>query len=329
MNEALQTWCASEIDSVMEEKGGTLTVTPLKVEASHRHFYRLGNLVADRNLTYVCMHSPPELENNDQFTALAKLFRSHGLAVAEILAADETRGFFLLDDLGPLQLADVYGTDLMQPALNAAIASLHVLQDIHDPSIAAYDKDRFAMELGLFNEWFLSLIKADTKPDPYQDVYEALIAQTQTQPQVCIHRDFHCRNLLYNNARLGIVDFQDALVGPALYDVASLLRDCYHEFAEADVDAWLAIYLASSPLQIAQPDAKRWLDLTAIQRQLKAIGIFSRLHLRDGKSSHLGHIEPLLRRIINLADRYPETRPLCLRLHRLLKPTAQMMARLL
>lgn len=301
---------------------------PLQVEASHRHFYRL--VTNQTNTTFVCMQSPPALENNAQFTALAGLFGKHALPVPQILACDTARGYFLLDDLGTDQFADLYGTTLEHAALAAAIDALHLLQSIGDPAIPVYDTGRFATELDLFNEWFVhQLLGLDADREAYQDAYHTLIEQTQHQPQVCVHRDYHCRNLLFNHGQLGIVDFQDALLGPAMYDIASLLRDCYHVFAEADIDRWLEIYVVGSPLSLTITDAKRWMDLTAIQRQLKAIGIFARLHLRDDKSSHLVHIQPLLARIAELAGHYPETRPLRLLLESLIPPTAVKLAPLI
>ena len=94
-----------------------------------------------------------------------------------------------------------------------------------------------------------------------------------TQPQTCVHRDYHCRNLLFDDKQLGIVDFQDALMGPGLYDIASLLRDCYYRHDEAQVDHYLHLFLKRSPYFDATQfvSLKRAFDLTAIQRQLKAL----------------------------------------------------------
>ena len=132
------------------------------------------------------------------------------------------------------------------------------------------------------------------------------------QPQTCVHRDYHCRNLLFKQNQLGVVDFQDALIGPGLYDIASLLRDCYYRHNEAQVDHYLGLFLQRSPyFDAAQfTSLKRAFDLTAIQRQLKALGIFARLHLRDGKSSHLVWIEPVLHRLIEVARTHSETQTL-------------------
>ena len=132
------------------------------------------------------------------------------------------------------------------------------------------------------------------------------------QPQVCVHRDYHCRNLLFNQGQIGVVDFQDALVGPGLYDIASLLRDCYYQHAEQTIDYWLDYFLSRSPLFNTNDFAatKSAFDHTAIQRQIKAVGIFARLHLRDAKSSHLRWITPVVRSLITSTGAYNDTQDL-------------------
>ena len=125
-----------------------------------------------------------------------------------------------------------------------------------------------------------------------------------------VHRDFHCRNLLRrSDGSVGVVDFQDALAGPACYDIASLLRDCYHQFDETTVARWRHRCFESTGLAETcdEPAFNRAFDLPAIQRQLKAVGIFARLHLDRGRATHLADIVPVFRRIARLAPDYPET----------------------
>ena len=117
-----------------------------------------------------------------------------------------------------------------------------------------------------------------------------------------MHRDFHGRNLLRQpDGSVGVVDFQDALIGPATYDLASLLRDCYHAFPEATVARWRDAFVAASPLPLERATFALDMDLVALQRQLKAVGIFARLSLRDGRDSHLPHVVPVLERVAVLA----------------------------
>ncbi len=293
------TWCRRHLDEPLER------VVPLRVEASNRLFYRLELPTG----SVILMCSPPMLENNVQFRQLAIVFRDADVPVPAIIAESRDAGWFLLEDLGATHLEDAYASTEATAALGAAIDMLPRIGSVSSPLIPTYDVARLQMELGIFTEWLVEkMLGLDVEPNGWQPDFERLIAATQEQPQGCTHRDYHCRNLLWRDGRLGIVDFQDALVGPCLYDLASLLRDCYYTFSEAEIDQWLQRFIEQEP-RLAGFDSqriKRWFDLTAIQRQLKAIGIFARLHLRDGKSSHLSHIQPVLARILALLEQYPE-----------------------
>ena len=122
-----------------------------------------------------------------------------------------------------------------------------------------------------------------------------LADNSHAQPQVFVHRDYHSRNLMcLEQGNPGILDFQDAVRGPLTYDLVSLLRDCYIAWPAALVERFAVGYHdAAREAGLVDADAGqflRWFDLTGIQRHLKAIGIFSRLKIRDGKSRYLGDI---------------------------------------
>lgn len=319
-------WCNTEFKKRF--KNGAWQIAPLKVEASHRHFYRATpQSPSDRPL--VLMASPPTLERNDQFVALQSVFSAHHIPVPQIQAQDRELGLFLLSDLGQQDLEACYATPLKDEAIQCAIKMLHIIDPVRDPALDDYDESRLRMELGLFDDWFVSGLLAQSDLKLPADALDRLVSAILVQPKSCVHRDYHCRNLLYQNDTLGIVDFQDALIGAALYDLASLLHDCYYEFSSAEIDRWLDFYLQDSAhFQHLDPkEVRALLDFTAIQRQLKAIGIFARLQLRDQKSSHLTHIQPLLHRLINLLTRYPELEPLKMQLINCIKPAARVLSR--
>lgn len=297
-----------DFESWVRELLGPVTFAPLAVEASTRRFFR----VDDGATTRVAMHSPPESENNGQFLALAGIFGGAGIPVPEVLHADAARGFFVVTDMGGRDFAGAYADGDFEAPLAAAIDALVDLQSIASDRIPPYTRERFADEVAIFADWFVArLVGAGVDP-VFEEAGGILIDATQSVPRCTVHRDYHCRNLLWHRGALGIVDFQDALAGPATYDIASLLRDCYHEFDEADVARWRDRYLERSGL-LDRPGVdggragfERAFDLTAIQRQLKAIGIFVRLHYRLGRSSHLGDVLPVLRRVIRLCGAYAE-----------------------
>ena len=281
-----------------------IELASLPVEASTRVFFRVSTGVS----TFVAMLSPPDTEDNPRFVRLTGLFRNHGLRTPRLHAADLDRGMLLLEDLGARDFAAAYADGEIDAPLDAAVHELVTLQSVVSDDIPPYKTSRFREELAIFTDWLLGRFVDVDVPGAYAGVEDTLIEATQSVPQRTMHRDFHCRNLIWrDDATVGIVDFQDALVGPCCYDIASLLRDCYVEFDEDRVALWRHRFFALADLDCAETIFNRAFDLTAIQRQLKAVGIFARLYLSRGRDSHLGDIVPVLRRISRLGHDYPET----------------------
>ena len=280
---------------------------PLPVEASGRRFYR--TTLGERSV--VVMDAPPDTEDNAHFVALSNCFRHAEVSVPEVLVSDLERGFLLVEDFGDNLLEQTYGLGQDNKVLDLALAMLVRIQGISDPIIPAYTAERFSAELGIFRKWVLQdLIGVSTLP--FDDVIDFLVRTCDTQPKVTIHRDFHCRNLLLkSDGTIGAVDFQDALVGPISYDLASILYDCYYQFSDATIATSIARYLqlageAGHSTTNSEKDFTRTLEITAVQRQLKAVGIFARLKLKQDRASHLENIGPVMRRICKLMTKHPE-----------------------
>ena len=282
-------------------------LVPLPVEASARTFYR--TTFDERSV--VVMDAPPDTEDNAHFVELSRCFLHAEVSVPEVLAIDLERGFLLVEDFGDNLLERTYGLGQDDKVLGLALAMLVRIQGISDPVIPAYTTERFTAELGIFRKWVLQeLIGVSTLP--FDEVIDFLVRTCDTQPKVTIHRDFHCRNLLLkSDGTIGAVDFQDALVGPISYDLASILYDCYYQFPDATIATSIARYLqlarnAGHPLTNCEEDFTRELEITAVQRQLKAVGIFARLKLKHDRASHLENIVPVMRRVCELMTKHPE-----------------------
>jgi N-acetylmuramate 1-kinase len=306
--DALRRWVADRLAA--EQPARTIRAwTPVRGDASFRRFHRVtltGDHAPNR---LVAMDAPPATENNPQFVALSALFRAHGVHVPQVLASDFDRGFLLVDDLGERLYADVYATGPRDAALESALRTLVRIQGIEpDERIPPYTAQRFRDELDLFTDWLLDRLLG-TPPDVttrplLDDAFEVLLENALAQPRRCVHRDYHSRNLLMlPDGTTGVVDFQDALWGPITYDLASLLRDCYVRFDDAEVERWQRRYLAlaaSAGVPVTGDAAlfSRWFDRMSVQRHLKAAGIFARLHLRDGKDHYLRVIPGVLGQVI-------------------------------
>ena len=276
----------------------------LRAEASTRAFFRLRLRSGD---TRIAMHAPVASERNDAFLHVQALLQDAGLNVPRVLAQAPSDGFFLLSDLGCDHFADAYQRGDADAAVAAGLVTLAQLQAIAPTGIAPYTASRLHDELGIFSEWFAAPLAAGRLPENWPALCERLVGNAVSQSQVLVHLDYHSRNLLLaRDGSVGIVDFQDALVGPWSYDLACLLHDCYHRFGDAAIDRYLAHFLQLSGRNAhTLAEARTLLDLMGIQRNLKALGIFVRLRLRDGKRTHLEHVPPVLAATRHLTQRYP------------------------
>ena len=310
--QALQVW----VDRVLADSGSAPSSEwrPVIGDASFRQFYRLR--ANDRSV--IAMDAPPATENNAQFVRLSKVFRDAGVQVPEVFACDLERGFMLVSDLGELPYGDVYGTPQRELAIERALDTMIKIASVGEAGgvVPPYTAQRLRDELGLFETWFLEGMLRHSLTGTERGLLDAtktrLIDAIEAQPKVCVHRDYHSRNLLWGPDHVTrVVDFQDALHGPLLYDVASLLRDCYVRFDEADIARWRERYrerAVAAGLPVGADRAELWrrMDWTAAQRQMKAVGIFARLELRDSRTSHLVDIEPVLEHLVFVCRSYAD-----------------------
>ncbi len=310
--DALETW----VDGVVAASGESVSRPWGSVagDASFRHFYR----VYTSARTLIAMDAPPATENNAQFVRLSRLFRSVGVRVPEVIASDIEQGFLLVSDLGELMYSAVYETNQRDAAIEAALDTLITIARVGAAGgvVPDYTAARLHDELALFKVWFveglLGHALTSAEGGMIDRVWQRLIETADGQGKVCVHRDFHSRNLLWGPDRVTrVVDFQDALYGPATYDLASLLRDCYVRFDETEIARWrehfrVRAIAAGLPIETDPTRFAQLLDLTAMQRHLKALGIFARLELRDARPSHLVDIAPVIDHVIDVAAMYPD-----------------------
>ncbi len=287
------------------------TCQPASSDASFRRYFRV--TVVEGH--YIVMDAPPEKENIASFIKVAGILAQSQVNVPTIFEQNLNDGFLLLEDFGSQCYLDVLNVDnathLYQCAFDA-LFKLQLLTDINGCGLPSYDVPLLQRELTLFNEWFLTqLLDVQIPATLWEAVCEKLIISALEQPKVCVHRDYHSRNLMVlTEDSPGVIDFQDAVVGPITYDLVSLLKDCYIAWPETQVEEWMTVYyerLVQAGL-IACPYAqfKRWFDLMGMQRHLKAIGIFSRLHLRDDKSTYLQDIPRTFNYVMTVCSSYPE-----------------------
>ncbi len=293
----------------------SLNLTPLAGDASFRHYFR----ICVNNQSIIAVDAPPELENSHSFVAVAKVFSELGLQVPQIIQADLNQGFMLLSDMGDDLFFNVLNEQNADQLYALALKKLLVIQSCPQDSgwhFPLFDYDLFAEELNRFRHWYLvthlQLNLSEKDQTLLNQTFQTLIQSALSQPQLCVHRDYHSRNLLLlANGDVGIIDFQDALWGPITYDVVSLLRDCYLDWPVAKVTHWALAYYDQAVQTDLLPAGceeqfMRWFDWMGIQRHLKAVYIFARKWHRDGVNTYLSDIPRTLNYVMAVSRKYPE-----------------------
>jgi len=324
---ALCEWAQPVLSALLQR---TLPAPPaaqsLGGDASFRRYFRY--IDTDTAQSFLLVDAPPPNEDVALFVRVAAEFQATGMRTPRIYEADPEQGFMLLEDFGDslflprLQSARQSGQEHVANSLyESAMASLLDLQmDSCASPLPPYDNDRLLGEMRLFDQWFCGeMLALDLEPetqrmldDTWRFLAEAAIAQTQVR----VHRDYHSRNLMVIggdvSARPGVIDFQDAVIGPITYDLVSLLKDCYIVWSRSQVEHWLRRYYRQSCERslLAKPllfsDFFRDFELMGLQRHIKVLGIFCRLALRDGKRGYLGDLPVVLDYVQQTARAYPE-----------------------
>ena len=295
------------------------SIKPASSDASFRRYFR----ITYDGKSFIVMDAPPEKEDSRPFVKVGKLLLDVGLNVPEILEQDLEQGFLLLSDLGDRQYLPALTSDSVLDLYGDALGALHRMQagiQISQCNLPQYDENLLLNEMQLFREWYLARhLKIELNAGHHallDDMFALLIQSALEQPMVFVHRDYHSRNLMVTqNNNPGILDFQDAVIGPVTYDLVSLLRDCYVAWPREQVEAWAKQYCddissGETGLGIEPHKFLSWFDLMGVQRHLKAIGIFARLNIRDDKPGYLKDIPRTLDYIIDVSQRTPELEPL-------------------
>lgn len=338
----LTTWANAEAQRISGRTSVATPLQPVSGDASFRRYYRLmvagatgratsvESVSVTENATFIAVDAPPVHENSRQYVKIASLLRDAGVSAPRVYAVDYDLGFMLLQDFGdrlylePLLQAQACDDRALPEQLyrDAITALVSLQQGVDATQLPPYDRERLHAEMALFETWFcqefLGLSLSSDDSECIANAFQFLAGAALAQPQVAVHRDYHSRNLLVldaakfgNGANPGIIDFQDAVAGAYTYDLVSLLRDCYISWENARVLQWAHSYrqLASERGLIPAVSEAQFLrdfDLMGLQRNLKVMGIFSRLCIRDGKSRYLADIPLVIRYFLDVSERYEE-----------------------
>jgi len=291
------------------------TLARASMDAGFRSYWRSSGAGPTR----IVMDSPPDKEDVRPWLRIRDLLESGGVRVPRVLARDAEAGLLLLEDLGTQTLLQVVDHGNADHWFDAAVDQLLRIQSIAPPGdLPVYDEALLARELRLFDEWFLGRhlgLSLDCGELEVLDlVYRRLVDAALAQPRVLVHRDFMPRNLMPASDELAVLDFQDAVAGPIAYDPLSLFKDAFLSWPEPRVEDWLARYHARAVgAKLPVPALARFqrdADWIGVQRHLKIMGIFARLHHRDGKPKYLADVPRFVAYLDAVLPRYPELQPL-------------------
>ncbi len=292
-------------------------------DASFRHYDR----ITEATRTAVMMDAPPAKEPLAPFIQVDEFLVNAGYSAPKIYARDLEHGFLLLEDLGDDSFSKVLQA---KPTWEGKLylAAADVLADIHQMeapaiSIAPYDTEKYLTEVSLFADWYLVAMLGEATAKSlradYLAIWQEILAQVPWLPPVVVLRDYHADNLLWLPERegvqsVGLLDFQDALMGSPAYDLVSLLEDARRDVQPETVQMTLNRYMQKA--QWHKADFMVHYGVLAAQRNSKIIGIFTRLAQRDGKQHYLsliprvwGHLQqdmrhPILRPLAQWMDKH-------------------------
>ena len=294
----------------------------LSFAAADADFRRYFRATFSDGRTVVCMDAPPDKMSVAPYLKVQKLF--HMVNVPQVLHVDETQGFMVLNDLGGTTFLTAMTQEKNEAAHKALL--LEAVGELIELQLAScsgvlpeYDREVMLREINLFPEWFVAKELGRElnfkQRRLWQQTVDTLLPPLLAQPKVYVHRDYIVRNLMLQEGRPGVLDFQDALYGPISYDLVSLLRDAFigwdEEFVlDLVIRYWEQARAAGLPVPPEFDEFYRWFEWMGVQRHLKVAGIFARLYHRDGKDKSRPEIPRFLNYLRRVSRRYQDLAPL-------------------
>ena len=295
----------------------SFTFTPASADASFRRYFRA---TFGDGSTKIVMDAPPQHEDCKPFLHIAKLFAEAGAHTPHVYGQDLAQGFLLLSDLGNTTYLQALTADNAPQLYSAATDALIKIQlASRDNELPPYDEALLRRELNLFPDWYiarhLGVTLSEKQQAKLEEVFTRIVANNLAQPKVYVHRDYHSRNLMVTEPNPGIIDFQDAVYGPLTYDLASLFKDAYVKWDEAEIMDWLIRYWekarkAGLPVRADFGEFYRDYEMMGVQRHIKVLGIFARLCHRDGKDGYLKDMPLVMGYLRAACVRYIDLKPL-------------------
>ena len=315
--ESLKLW----LKSLSNELGIIIdSITPASNDASFRRYFRVFSSNKDYS-SFIVMDAPPDKEDSNPFIHVANLLLQAEITVPKIYEKNINEGFLLLSDLGnDTLLMKINSENAAKLYKNVSATLIKIQKNTKTDQLPIYNEELLRRELMLFPDWYLKQHLeykiSDKEVEDLNLIFDEIIENNVQQPSVFVHRDFHSRNLMITpDNQIGVLDFQDAVIGPITYDLVSVFRDAYIEWDEEQQMDWVIRYWESAKregLPVNEDFGEFYKDFEwmGLQRHLKVLGIFARLYHRDGKDGYLKNLPLVLQYTEKVAQRYSSFKPL-------------------
>lgn len=287
-------------------------ISVASADASFRTYYRL----TKGKETYLLMDSSLELDSMRPFLDVTSRLLHAKVKAPQIFEQNLKDGYLILEDFGSTHYLNLLNETNYKELYKDAIDEIIKMQNATTEALPLYDKEFLSFEMGLMQEWYIKgLLKKSLTIEQNKIIESALEKISQvvlSQPQnIFVHRDFHSRNImLTQESKIAVIDYQDAMSGAITYDLVSLLKDCYIEFDEKEIQKLALYFRDAKALHASDAEFIKWFDFMGLQRHIKVLGVFSRLFLRDAKDGYLKDIPLVLKYVLNAAKKYEETQEL-------------------
>ena len=257
-------------------------------------------------------------ESVESFYIKAKIFKKANVNVPDIYFKNEALGLLIVKDFGDDVLQFYLNKKNSNKLIKLAIEQIHKIEIIElDKSIFSDFEKITENNLNLFKSFFLgeflNVPELQTSNEEIDEFYSIIISELKDHPQVICHYDFESRNLMsLSEEKIGVIDFQDALIGPLGIDLASIFKDLYIEWTDEEISNWLNFYVEKSQIvksaSLKSIDVKRMIDLASLQRQTRILGKLSQVFLELNRSARLKDFKTILNYLINTSSEYGETK---------------------
>ena len=276
-------------------KNSKFTISEIKGDASKRRYYR----AAAVNKSLIIMDSSLEKRNFNNFIKYTKLFKNNNVKVPNIISEDTDKKILIIEDLGNNLIYDKTNKNNFEKIYKSAIKNILSIQKIKNKNISFYKKEKYFSESSLFIEWvikrFINLNISKADENKLIRSLNFLVNSINHKNNKLVHRDYHSKNIFFKDSKVTIIDYQDSVYGSPVYDLVSLVNDCYIDIdckqKNKLINYFFTEFNKDNKFIFSKDEFLYNFNLISVQRHMKASGIFCRLSIKNKRHNYLRHLD--------------------------------------